>query len=123
MGSLAVCRNVLIIDDNVGLAENIAEMLENDGHVTHVAASAEQGSAMALQNEPDVVVTDYRLPGQNGADFVKQLRENRTTVRALVISAYSDEATIGKARDAGASFMAKPLDLLLLSQWVREGSA
>jgi DNA-binding NtrC family response regulator len=123
MSSMRVSRRVLIIDDNVGLAENIAEMLEIDGHVTQVAASAEQGRALALEHEPDVVVTDYRLPGQNGADFVKQFRKNHLNLHALVISAYSDDATIRQARDAGATFMVKPLDLFLLSRWVREGSA
>jgi len=116
-------QHVLIIDDNLVLAENIAEILQMDGHIAHVAGSAEEAFPKALENEPDVVVTDYRLPGINGADFVKQFRVTRMHVRAMVISAYTDNATIEEARGAGATFMAKPLDFRLLGLWVREASA
>ncbi len=67
-------RCVLIVDDNVELAENITEILEIDGHITAVATSAEEGLASARERQPDVVVTDYRLPGMKGPDFVKRLR-------------------------------------------------
>jgi FixJ family two-component response regulator len=68
-------------------------------------------------------VTDYRLPGINGAVFVRQLLAARTRVRAMVISAYTDATTIAAATDAGATFMAKPLDFALLGRWVGAGSA
>lgn len=116
-------RRVLIIDDNVDLAENIAEILQIDGHVTEVAVSAEEALPKALESEPDVVVTDYRLPGINGADFVKHFRLTRMHVYAVVISAYTDEDTIREAREAGAMFMAKPVDFRLLTRLVREASA
>ena len=110
---------VLIVDDNVGLAENIAEILGIDGHTTVLAASAE-ALAMAFASDPEVIVTDYRLPGINGADLVKQFRKMRTPVCAVVISAYTDERTMREAKDAGAKFVAKPVDFRLLSRLVRE---
>ena len=116
-------RRVLIIDDNVDLAENIAEILQIDGHETEVAASAEEALRKTRDRDPDVVVTDYRLPGITGAVFVERFRRGHVAVLAVVISAYTDEATIKEARDAGATFMAKPLDFKVLSRWIREGSA
>jgi DNA-binding NtrC family response regulator len=116
-------RRVLIIDDNVGFAENIAEILQMDGHATQVAASAEEAFPKALESEPDVVVTDFRLPGISGADFVRQFLVKRMRARAMVISAYTDDTTIEEARNAGATFMSKPLDFMRLSRWVGESSA
>lgn len=116
-------RLVLIVDDNLDLAENVAEILQMDGHLTLVVGSAEEAFPKALENEPDVIVTDYRLPGISGAVFVKQFLETRMHVRAMVISAYTDETTMKEARDAGAAFMAKPLDFKVLGLWVREASA
>lgn len=116
-------RRVLIIDDNVDLAENIAEILQIDGHLTEVAGSAEEAFSMMLEIRPDVVVTDYRLPGVTGAVFVAQVRRNRAAILAMVISAYTDDNTIREARDAGATFMAKPVDFKVLSQWIRQGTA
>jgi DNA-binding NtrC family response regulator len=116
-------RHVLIIDDNLSLAENIAEILQIDGHITRFVGSAEEAFPNAIEDEPDVVVTDYRLPGINGAMFVKEFLCTHMHARAMVISAYTDTTTIAAATDAGATFMAKPLDLELLGRWVCEGSA
>ena len=116
-------RRVLIVDDNLSLAENIAEILQIDGHITRFVGSAEEAFSNALGDEPDVVVTDYRLPGINGAMFVKEFLCTHTRARAMVISAYTDTTTIAAAMNAGATFMGKPLDLKLLGRWVGEGSA
>src|SRR5438552_17610839 len=121
--SVPTPRRVLIVDDNMALAENIAEILQFDGHVTDVAGSAEEALTKAQLAQPDVVVTDYLLPGINGVDFIRRFRESRGRLHALVISAYSDDRTIDEARAAGATFMAKPLDFERLTHFVREGKA
>jgi len=106
----AVTRNVLIVDDNVALAENIAELLQLEGHQTTVAASAEEALSIFFEHDPDVVVTDYRLPGLNGAEVVRRFRGKWVHVRTVVISAYSDEEVQSAASAAGASFFPKPID-------------
>jgi len=114
---------VLIIDDNVALAENIAEVLEFDGHTIEVAGSAEEAIPKARDNAPDVVITDFRLPGMNGAEFLRRFRARNNHPHAVVISAYTDEGTIAEAEEAGATFVSKPIDLDLLCRMIREGTA
>lgn len=114
---------ILIVDDNVGLAENIAEILEIDGYVTAVASSAEEALSQADPPLPDVVVTDYRLPGISGAMLVRRLQERGLKLHAIVISAYTDEETMEDARSAGAAFVAKPVDFQALGQLIERGSA
>jgi CheY-like chemotaxis protein len=113
-------RRILIVDDNVALAENIAEILAFEGHATEVARSAEEALPRVLAETPDVVVTDYRLPGISGAAFVRQFRQTCRDVRAVVISAYTDDRTIRETQEAGAAFIPKPVDFILLSQLVRD---
>jgi DNA-binding NtrC family response regulator len=115
-------RRVLIVDDNVDLAENIAEILQMDGHLTEVAASAEEALG-ASKAAPDVVVTDYRLPGINGVEFLKRFRQTNARVVAVVISAYTDERTVADAKKAGAAFVAKPVDFGLLARLVDQAPA
>jgi DNA-binding response OmpR family regulator len=109
---------VLIVDDNVALAENIAEILEGQGFATEVAASAEEALAKALIRRISVVITDFRLPGITGAELIGRLRRHGVDLRAMVISAYNDEATIADAHEAGAEFMAKPVDFVALHRFV-----
>jgi len=109
-------RSVLIVDDNQDLAENIAEILSMRGFTTQIATSAEEALPKALPDGPGILVTDYRLPGMSGAELVRAVRHMRHAVRAVVISAYTDELTISAARSAGADFLPKPVDFASLSQ-------
>jgi DNA-binding response OmpR family regulator len=111
---------VLIVDDNLELAENIAEILTFEGYLTEVSGSAEEALPNALRAEVGIVVTDYRLPGMTGADFIKRLRQHRKHLHAVVISAYTDERTVSAAREVGARFLSKPVDFALLSSFVRD---
>jgi DNA-binding response OmpR family regulator len=107
---------VLVVDDNQDLAENIAEILALRGFAAVVATSAEEALPKALADGPDLLVTDFRLPGMSGAELVQRVRETLRTVRAIVMSAYTDDNTIAAARAAGATFLPKPVDLSTLSQ-------
>ena len=59
----------------------------------------------------------------NGAELLRSIHGLRAGVRAIVISAYTDERTIKEAEDAGATFVGKPVDLRRLANLVREGAA
>jgi two-component system nitrogen regulation response regulator GlnG len=117
-GSSGNGGRVLVVDDNVALAENIAEVLAIDGFVTEVAASAEEALPKALSDDVVVVVTDFRLPGITGAELVVRVRRARSNVRCIVISAHTDDGTVRTAEAAGARFLAKPLDLGRLTRAV-----
>lgn len=107
---------VLVVDDNQDLAENIAEILGLRGFAAVIATSGEEALPLALADGTDLLVTDFRLPGMTGAELVQRVRELRGGVRAVVISAYTDDQTMAAARDAGANFLPKPVDLSALSQ-------
>jgi DNA-binding response OmpR family regulator len=107
--------HILVVDDQVALAENIAEILQGVGFETEIAASAEAGLARIDRGGITAVVTDYKLPGRSGAQLIEELRRRGERIPVLMMSAYTDEETIGKARDAGAwMFLPKPVPLAAL---------
>jgi two-component system nitrogen regulation response regulator GlnG len=110
--------SILIVDDNVELAENIAEVLGLAGYRTAVAASAEEALPKALESEVTFVVTDFRLPGIDGVELVSRVRHARDEVRFIVMSAHSDVLIQERATGAGATFLPKPLDLQRLTDLV-----
>jgi CheY-like chemotaxis protein len=102
----------LVVDDHIDLAENLAEILGAAGVEAVTAASAEAGLQVIEAGGIAALITDYRLPGRNGAQFISELRRRGNTIPAIVMSAYTDDDTIGAARAAGAvRVLAKPIDL------------
>lgn len=113
-------RRILIVDDNVALAENIADVLALEGHQSTIAASAEEALPRALHADVSFVITDFRLPGIDGAELVTRVREARAEVTFVVISGYTDEATQRRAEAAGARFLPKPVNLAVLTDLIRD---
>jgi DNA-binding NtrC family response regulator len=105
-------ERILVIDDHIDLAENLAEILAAMGIEAVTAPSAEAGLAVIEAGGIRAVITDYRLPGQSGAQLIAELRRRGSRIPAVVMSAYSDDETIRLARTAGAlDVLAKPVDL------------
>jgi two-component system chemotaxis response regulator CheY len=106
---------ILVVDDQVELAENIAEVLQGLGFETEVAASAETGLERIRQGGITALITDFRLPGRSGADLIGEIRRAGESIPALVMSAYTDDQTIDESQAAGAwLFLPKPVPLPVL---------
>ena len=112
---------ILLVDDELALAENVAEILAAAGHEADVATSAEEalvhlriGAAAT-----DLLVTDYRLPGASGADLIRAVRSLGNRIPALVMTAYSDDEIAESAMSAAAAdILGKPVDFERLLSWV-----
>jgi DNA-binding NtrC family response regulator len=103
---------ILVVDDQAELAENIAEVLQGLGFETDVAMSAEDALARIRRGGITALITDFRLPGRSGADLIGDIRRAGVRIPALVMSAYTDDRTIGEAHAAGAwLFLPKPVPL------------
>jgi CheY-like chemotaxis protein len=101
---------VLVVDDHVYLGENIVEILEGAGYEARTVASAEQALEALEANDVDALITDFRLPGLNGAELIIEIRRRGRHIPAVVMSAYSDDGTIAAARAAGAiDVLCKPV--------------
>ena len=112
---------ILVVDDELPLAENIAEVLATAGHEVDVATSAEDALVHLRvdANRADILLTDYRLPGATGADLIRAIRSLGDTTPALVITAYSDDGIAESAMSAGAAdVLGKPVDFARLLSWV-----
>ncbi|HEX3877858.1 MAG TPA: response regulator [Bryobacteraceae bacterium] len=88
MKNSSVPARILLIDDSRdGLLIRRA-LLEEQGYVVEVAASGEEGFTRFQENIWDVVVTDYRMPGINGVDLIKQMRGLRAAAPIVLLSGF-----------------------------------
>ena len=77
---------ILIVEDELVLAHQLAVALESAGHETALARTAKQGVDAAREAVPDLVLLDLRLPDGSGLDVISELLEHDPSVRAATTS-------------------------------------
>jgi DNA-binding NtrC family response regulator len=101
---------ILVVEDEDKLRRVIQLHLESAGFDADGAASAEQ--AMPLAGMADLIITDLRLPGMNGLQFIQQLQARGAQAAILVITAHgSIEAAVDAMKLGAADFLQKPFSL------------
>jgi len=105
---------ILIVEDNEKNRKLARDILQVKGYRTIEAETAETGLEMAPKENPDLVLMDIQLPGMNGIQALKKLRENEAT-RAIPVLAFTASVMPQDRReimDAGFDgFVAKPVNL------------
>ena len=100
---------ILLIEDDVILAEKLADMLEGHNIQTESVECGEDGLEMADLYEYDVVVLDFGLPDMNGKAVITDLRKKQNNVPILVLSGRSEvETRLSVLRCGGDDFLLKP---------------
>jgi len=106
---------ILIVEDEVLLADSIAIYLEFYAYATAVAYTGEDGLRLAAEQNPDVAVVDLRLPGLDGLKVLRHLRAVSPSTEVVMITAHASIATAVEAMKCGAfHYLSKPLDLVEL---------
>lgn len=110
---MADVKNVLVVDDHFEMLELLRSMLELSNEECEVLAvpSAEEGLMELRRTKFDLVITDVRLPGMSGFDFVRRIRKVRPETPVLMITAYSSSEGQKEADELGVlRYFSKPLD-------------
>ncbi|MFE7631875.1 response regulator transcription factor [Kocuria sp. NPDC057446] len=106
---------VLLVEDEVDLAESLRRGLTNEGFVVDVAHDGITGGWLARENPYDVVVLDLMLPGRNGYAVLADLRDAENWVPVLMLTAKDGEYDQTDAFDLGADdYLTKPFSFLVL---------
>ena len=100
---------ILLIDDDEWIRDSLSIFFESEGCYLEALETAEKGLE-ALKKQPyDIIMVDYRLPGMDGLDFLKQLNEVYPNVKKILITAYGNSALISEAMQVGIQdFIEKP---------------
>jgi ActR/RegA family two-component response regulator len=107
--------SILWVDDDVEFVELLARRFKRRGARVRICGSAEACLEAVRHEPPDIVVTDRMLAGYDGLRLVSRLREEVADLDVIMLSGYSDEASIRAAMDAGVTeYLAKPVPLAQL---------
>ena len=112
---------VLIVEDESKLLRLLELSLTEDGFTVYPAASAEDGLSRLGHNAIDLVITDLKLPGMNGLEFLQAIKRVNATIPVIVMTAYGTVETAVEAMKSGASdYVLKPFSLEEMKLIVRK---
>ena len=104
---------ILVIEDNSDIAANLGDYLEDRGHTVDFAADGVTGLHLAVVNDFDAIVLDLNLPGMDGLEVCRKLRQDaRKQTPVLMLTARDALASKLEGFDAGADdYLVKPFAL------------
>ncbi|MCU0490435.1 MAG: response regulator transcription factor [Chloroflexaceae bacterium] len=120
---------ILVVDDHPVVRHGLVSMLRYEPGIELVGEAADgmEAARLILEQLPDVVLLDLRLPGLSGVDIMRQVRPQAPQVRFLVLTTYDTDEYIGSALTAGAQgYLLKdtpPEDLVRAVRGLMQGRA
>lgn len=109
MDKIAV--SVLYVEDEEFIRMPMAEMLGRRLEKIVAAGSAKEAIALHANEDFDILLTDIRMPGLNGLELIKILRQKQPDIKAIILSAYNETDFFTEAIDLGIDgFLIKPID-------------
>lgn len=107
-----MAKEILVVDDARGIRDLLSDLLEGEGYQVTLASNGNEALGLAETENPQAILLDINMPGINGVEVCRRLREGESTrsVPITMMTALGDHKT--KAFEARADdFVDKPFDL------------
>jgi two-component system NtrC family response regulator/two-component system response regulator HydG len=102
----------VVIDDEVNAAAALETLLKEDGYEVARAHEAPGGLALVEKTDPDIVLTDLRMPGMDGLELLAKVKELRPDTMVILMTAFGTVKTAVRAMKLGAEdYLPKPIDV------------
>jgi len=109
--------NILVVEDEEDLRDIIIYNLEREGYEAVGVESGEQGLELASSLKPDLIILDLMLPGMNGMDVCRKVKQDSATqaIPIIIVSAKGEESDIVSGLELGADdYVSKPFSPRIL---------
>lgn len=115
-------RTLLLVDDEENIVASLRRLLRRDGYHLITASSAAEGLLRLAEHDVDVIISDQRMPGMTGVEFLRRAKALYPHTVRMVLSGYTELQSIIDAVNEGAiyKFLTKPWDDQLLREHVAE---
>ncbi len=108
---------VLVVDDEPDAVELLQEFLTNKGYEVITASSGEEALRKVKEERPHLILLDVRMPGMNGLDVLRQVRQFDQEIGVIMVTAVNEEETGREALKLGAfDYIVKPLNFEYLER-------
>lgn len=114
-------KPILIVNDEPIVRESLGVCLEDIGYKVMTAETGEQALELIAARDFSVIILDIRLPGHSGIAVLKEVKELKPDIKAIIITAYPSSDLTAEAMRLGAiDYLVKPIALHNMERLVRE---
>jgi CheY-like chemotaxis protein len=108
---LRMREKILVVDDEQVLRDLASEVLSEEGYHVSLASSGQEALEQMKQMSFDLVIADLKMPGMDGMELLKRIKENDKGVQVILLTSYLSPTTALSSLEAGAFwYLTKPLD-------------
>jgi len=105
-------KRLLIVDDQQGIRLLLNEVLKKEGYVTYLAANGLEALKYADEQDMDCVLLDMKIPGMDGIEILRRLKEKFPKLPVFMMTAYGELDVVQEALNLGAiRYFTKPFDI------------
>ena len=111
---------LLLVDDNEDFIITLAERLDLRNLASRMANDGSQAMDAVEDSEPDVMVLDLKMPGIDGMEVLRRVREKYPAIQVIILTGHGNDLDESEARQLGAfDYLKKPVDIELLVDRIR----
>jgi len=115
---------LLLIDDEEGIRKLLSMSLRNEGYDVITADNGHNGIELFKQEAPSIVLTDIKMPGMNGIDVLRKIKEINPDAEVIIITGYGDmEKAVKSIQLEASDFITKPVNADALSKALQRAEA
>lgn len=112
---------VLLVDDEEDFVKSLSERLEMRDLESNVALNGKQALASMKQDEPGVMVLDLKMPGMDGMEVLRRVREAYPNVQVIILTGHGTDKDEEEAKKLGAfAYLQKPVEMERLVDTLRK---
>lgn len=116
-----VPSRVLLVDDEREFVQTLSERLQLRDMGSAVAYDGKSALDIVNEDEPDVMIIDLKMPGIDGMEVLKNVKETRPGIEVIVLTGHGSETDRQRCMDLGAfAYMQKPVDINILSETLKK---
>lgn len=117
-------RKILLIEDDALVAKSLVRLLEAESYCVITATGAEEGLSLAASQDPDLIISDIRMPGKNGVETIKEIQSSlidvgRKDLPIIFVTGYAEYGDRLHANFLG-EVLYKPIDNNKLLATIRD---
>ena len=104
-------EKILVVDDEADILKLLSTILAGENYEVSTAVDGQQGMDRFKEFDPDLVITDMKMPRKNGLELLREIKESGSHVDVMILTGHSDEATaIECLRNGAYDYLFKPLE-------------